>query len=109
MTEYCTLYVTVPDKAEAVALSRTLVQEKLVACANISDAILSIYEWEGKICEEPEVALLLKTRQDAAEKAIVRITELHPYDTPCIVRWDITGGHADYLKWVGETMKFEPK
>lgn len=104
MTEYCTLYVTVSDKAEAIALSRTLVQEKLVACANISDAMLSIYEWEGKICEDYERAIFMKTRKDKAEKAILRIKELHSYDTPCIVQWDITGGNADYLKWVGESV-----
>ncbi|MCK5425499.1 MAG: divalent-cation tolerance protein CutA, partial [Emcibacter sp.] len=82
MTEYCTLYVTVPEKEEAVALSRILLQEKLVACANISGAMTSLYEWDDKICEEAEVALLLKTRKDLADKVTERIKELHPYDTP---------------------------
>jgi periplasmic divalent cation tolerance protein len=104
MTEYCTLYVTVSDKAEAIALSRTLVQEQLVACANISDAMLSIYEWDGKICEEAEVAVLLKTRKDMADKVTTRIKELHSYDTPCIVQWDITGGSEEYLKWIGDVV-----
>lgn len=104
MTEYCTLYVTVLEKEEAVALSRILLQEKLVACVNISGAMTSLYEWDDKICEEVEVALLLKTRKDIAQKVIARITELHSYDTPCIVQWDITGGSEDYLKWVGESL-----
>jgi len=102
VTGYCTLYVTVPDKAEAVALSRTLLEEKLVACANISDAMLSLYEWDGEICEDYERAIFLKTRKDIADKVIARIRELHSYDTPCIVRWDITGGNEAYLKWIGE-------
>lgn len=104
MTEYCTLYVTVPSKAEAVALSRILLQEKLVACANISGVMTSLYEWDGKICEEAEVALLLKTRKSLVDKITARIRELHAYDTPCIVRWDITGGSAEYLKWIGESV-----
>lgn len=106
MTEYCTLYVTVPDKAEAVALSRTLLQEKLVACANISGAMLSLYPWDGKICEDNERAILLKTRKDMADKVTARIQELHSYDTPCIVQWDITGGSEEYLKWVGQNVHF---
>ncbi|MBL4802406.1 MAG: divalent-cation tolerance protein CutA [Emcibacter sp.] len=92
------------DKAEAVALSRILLKEKLVACANISAAMTSLYEWDGKICEEAEVALLLKTRKDLSEKTTARIQKLHSYDTPCIVQWDITGGSADYLKWLGESL-----
>lgn len=104
MAEYCTLYVTIADKIQAVELSRILVQEKLVACANISGVMTSLYEWDGKICQDEEVAIFLKTRKDIAEKVIARIKELHSYDTPCIVQWDITGGSADYLKWVGENV-----
>ena len=102
MTAYCTLYVTVPDKAEAVSLSRTLITEKLIACANISDAMLSIYEWDGKTCEDYERAIFMKTRKDLADSTISRIKELHSYETPCIVQWDITGGNGDYLQWVGQ-------
>jgi len=104
MAEYCVLYVTVRDKAEAVALSGELIKAKLVACANISDAILSLYQWEDKLCEESEHAVLMKTRKNLAEKAMVRIKELHSYDTPCIVQWDITGGSAEYLDWVGKSL-----
>jgi len=102
VTEYCTLYVTVPDKAEAVALARVLIAEKLVACANISGEMLSLYPWDGEICQDHEWALFLKTRKDHAQKAIARIREQHSYDTPCIVQWDITGGNADYLKWLDD-------
>lgn len=100
MTEYCTLYVTVAGRDEAVTLSRTLLEEKLVACANISGGMTSLYPWDGEICEATEVAIFLKTRKDLSDKVTARITELHSYDTPCIVQWDITGGSAEYLKWV---------
>ncbi len=105
MTEYCTLYVTVPDKAEAVSLSRKLIGERLIACANISDAMMSLYEWEGEICEDYERAIFMKTRKNLVTKVTSRIKQLHSYDTPCIVRWDITGGSADYLKWIGENVE----
>lgn len=105
MTDYCSLYVTVPHQQEALVLARTLVQEKLVACANISGVMTSIYEWRGDVCEDTEVALLLKTSKNLSEKVAARIKELHSYDTPCIVQWDITGGSAEYLKWVGESIE----
>ncbi len=104
MAEYCTLYVTVRDKAEAVSLSRKLIKEKLIACANISGDILSIYHWDGKICEDSEWAIIMKTRKKIAEKVTVRIKELHSYETPCIVQWDITGGSAEYLTWLGANL-----
>ncbi len=104
MTEFCTLYVTVPDKAEGVAIARKLIEEKLVACANISDAMTSLYEWDGKICEDHERAIFLKTRTDLTGQVVSRIKELHSYDTPCIVRWDITGGSEDYLQWLGQNV-----
>lgn len=104
MIEYCTLYVTVRDKAEAVSLSRELIKEKLIACANISGDILSIYHWDGKICEDSERAVFMKTRKDLVEKVTNRIKQLHSYDTPCIVQWDITGGSEAYLTWIGENV-----
>ncbi len=107
MTGYCTFYVTFPHKEEAVALSRILLEEKLVACANISDAMTSLYQWQGEICEESEVAMLMKTKKDIAEKVTARIKELHSYDTPCIVQWDIMGGNEEYLKWVGESVQYK--
>ncbi|MCF6215003.1 MAG: divalent-cation tolerance protein CutA [Emcibacter sp.] len=104
MTEFCTLYVMVRDKAEAVSLSRELIKEKLIACANISGDMLSIYPWQGKICEDSERAIFMKTRKDLVEKVTSRIQELHSYDTPCIVQWNITGGSEAYLTWAGENL-----
>lgn len=102
MTDYCTLYVTVPDQEVALKISRLLLEERLIACANISDVMTSLYEWDGKICEDSERAMFLKTRKAISDKAINRIKELHPYDIPCIVQWDISDGHQPYLNWLGE-------
>lgn len=104
MTDFCTLYVTTKDKAEATHIAHTLVEEKLIACANIIDGATSIYAWDGEICEEGECVLFLKTRKDMSEVVTTRIQELHSYETACIVRWDITGGNAGYLKWLGRAV-----
>ncbi|WP_321391946.1 divalent-cation tolerance protein CutA [Emcibacter sp.] len=100
MSGFCTIYVTCKDREEALAISRRLVAEKLVACANILDGMTSVYVWQGEICEETEVALLLKTVEQKREAAIARIIDLHSYDVPCVTVWPIAGGNPAYLKWV---------
>jgi len=105
MTDYCSLYVTVPEVAEAETIARILLEEKLIACANISGAILSLYRWQGDICREGEVAMILKTRRSKSTQVMARIKELHTYDTPCIIQWDIAAGDADYLSWIGQQIK----
>lgn len=105
MTECCTLYVTFPTQKEAEAVCRSLLEEGLIACGNICAGMTSLYRWEGQVCEEPEVALFLKTTAGKAKRAIARITELHSYDTPCVVQWDISNGNQAYLQWVGQEVQ----
>ncbi|WP_138379913.1 divalent-cation tolerance protein CutA [Luteithermobacter gelatinilyticus] len=105
MTEYCSLYVTCAHKDEALMIARTLVREKLAACGNILDGMTSIYVWQGKSCEDSEVALLLKTTRDRQEAATTRIRELHSYDVPCVVVWPIEGGNPEYLDWISNSLK----
>lgn len=107
MTDFCTLYVTTKDKAEATKIARTLVEEKFIACANIMEGATSIYAWDGEVCEEGECVLFLKTRKDMSDAVIARTRALHSYETACIVRWDITGGNAGYLKWLDGRLKPE--
>jgi periplasmic divalent cation tolerance protein len=81
-----TAYITVPpDDAESIA--RTLVEEQLAACVNRFD-IESVYRWEGEIHEDPEVALLAKTQAERYGELEARVQELHPYEVPCIERFD---------------------
>ena len=94
------LYITAATQAEAETIARTLVNERLAACANVLGPIRSFYWWQGKVHDEPEVALLLKTRASLAERAIARVKELHSYSVPCVVAWPIGAGNAAYLDWV---------
>lgn len=94
------IYVTASNQAEAELIARTVVEERLAACANLLGGILSIYWWEGKVCEGREVALVLKTSADRKSELIERIKQLHSYDCPAIACLPIEGGNLDFLKWI---------
>ena len=100
------VYVTASNKTEAKHMARIVVKERLAACANLLGGIESIYWWDGKVCEDNEVALVLKTSAARKAELIDRIKELHSYDTPCIVCLPIADGNADFLQWLAaETAK----
>jgi len=102
MSDIVTLYTTAETEAKALAIARTLVEERLAACANMLPAGRSVYRWEDEIVDEPEIYMLLKTRADLAERAIARIRELHSYDVPCVGVWPWAGGETAYRAWVAE-------
>jgi len=94
------VYVTVADADEAERIARTVVEERLAACANMLGATESVYWWEGKVCEGDEVALVLKTSNSRKDELVNRIRQLHSYDCPCIVCLPIAGGNPDFLQWI---------
>lgn len=94
------IYMTAADEDEALRIAGTLVEERLIACANVMGTIKSVYRWEGAVQNGQEIAVLLKTRADLVETAIERAAGLHSYDCPCLVVLDTTGGHAPFLDWV---------
>lgn len=100
------IYVTASSRAEAMQLGRALVEARLAACANVLDGMTAIYHWDGKLHEEDEAVLILKTTADLLQPLTARLRDLHSYDLPCVVAWKIETGHAPYLDWVrGETRK----
>lgn len=94
------VYITVPDESEAVTISKALVDEKLAACVNIVKGIRSIYSWRGKIEDEPEILLILKSRRHLFKKLQSRVKELHSYSVPEIIALPIIEGSEDYMKWL---------
>ena len=100
MEELTLLYMTCADRGEAKAIARTLVDERLVACANILGEMTSIYQWQGALEEQEEVAVLLKTRHDLTVAVTERIKTLHSYDLPCVISLPIQGGNPDFLSWL---------
>ena len=100
MTDTMLIYVTAPNADDALRLGRALVEERLAACANILPTMRSVYWWEGRLTEDDEAVLLLKTRADLAERLTARARELHGYTCPCIVAVPIAGGNPAFLEWV---------
>lgn len=97
------LYSTAPSKEEAEAIASNLVSSKLAACCNIVPAINSIYVWEGKLNNEGEVLMILKSRESLIDKIAARIKELHSYKVPEVIAMPIVGGSSDYINWVLES------
>lgn len=94
------VYITAPTEAEASTIAKTVVEERLAACANILPGMKSVYHWQGKVEEAAETVLILKTRQELFARLEGRVRELHSYQTPCIVALPVTHGHQPYLDWI---------
>lgn len=93
------VYVTCRDFEEASTISMNLLEKHLVACANIFP-IRSLYSWKGKIEDDSEVAIIMKTQKKHQKKIISEIKSLHSYEVPCIEFLPISTGNPEYLKWV---------
>ncbi len=104
-TEEITVFVTVSSEDEAANIARSLVEEKLAACANIIRNVRSIYSWQGKVEDDSEVLMIMKTRQDLFEDLSAKIKELHSYDVPEIIALPIIMGSKEYLAWIKDSTK----
>ncbi len=94
------ILTTLATEDEATRIGQTLVRDKLAACVQISSPIKSIYKWEGKIEEQAEVQLWIKTSAQASLKAVERLKSLHSYQVPEILILPVSGGHQEYLSWI---------
>ena len=104
MTDALLVFTTLPTADKAAEIAKVLVEEKLVACVNVLPAVRSIYRWQGKLHDENEVLVLLKTRAEHLERLKLRLLEVHPYESPEVLAVPIESGYQPYLEWLaGET------
>jgi periplasmic divalent cation tolerance protein len=92
-----TVFVTAP-RENAAELARTLVEERLAACVNRVDCA-STYRWEEAVHDDEETILLAKTRAERVDELVERVTAEHPYDVPCIERFDETDVLERFVEW----------
>jgi len=95
---------TAASPEEAERLGRTLVEERLAACATLFPAVHSIYRWLGKIESSTETVLLLKTGVDQLPALEERIQELHSYETPEFLAFKVEAGNHSYLQWLSANL-----
>ena len=96
------IYVTCSDQNEAKRLASHLLEQRLIACANIMAPHIAVYEWDGEICDEPETVVIFKTSNELYEKLETEIIKHHSYDVPCILALDIEKGHKPFLDWIND-------
>lgn len=92
--------VTAPDIDTGARIARTLVEERLVACAALLPGVTSVYRWQGRVETSTEVQLVLKTARARADETVARVRALHPYEVPEILVLPVATGLPAYLGWV---------
>tara|TARA_R110002050_G_scaffold81205_2_gene173594 strand:- start:1119 stop:1463 length:345 start_codon:yes stop_codon:yes gene_type:complete len=101
-SEYILVYCPCENQDEALKISKILVEEDLIACANIQKGT-SVYKWKGKVENGEETYMLMKTRGTLYDNVRTRIEQLHSYDVPCIVGWPLSHGNNPFLNWIHES------
>jgi len=92
--------ITAPGGEPARGIARMLVDQRLAACVNRIPDIRSTYRWQGKVVEDTEDLLIVKTTRDRLEALMARIREVHPYTVPEVLAVEVADGAASYLEWV---------
>lgn len=88
----------------AERLARTLLEERVIACANLLPVMTAFFRWKGEVREESETLLLLKAPATGAARVEQRLRELHPYEVPEIVRLHVAAVNQAYARWVDEVV-----
>lgn len=102
------IYMTATDREEAVKITSQLLEKNLIACANIFPEMVSIYTWEGKTEQNPEVAVFMKSDRESFKKLEETVLGLHSYSCPCLVALPLVAGHPAFLDWISRSLHPSP-
>jgi periplasmic divalent cation tolerance protein len=105
MPEFVVVLVTCGSEEEALKIAHSLVENRLAACVNLVSPVRSIYRWEGKIWDEKEWILIIKTQRGSFKKLERKVKSLHSYAVPEIIGLPVVEGASSYLKWLKEMTK----
>lgn len=103
--DYIIVLVTTANKVEAEKIAKTLLKERLIACANIINPVNSFFFWSGKIDNAEECLMVMKSRRDLFADLGECLRGLHSYEVPEVLAIPIIEGSAAYLAWMGEVLK----
>ena len=90
-----------PAEGEARRVAGQLLDEGLIGCANILPGMISLFQWNGERGEDTEIGVLLKTDAALLQRAVERLSQLHPYDTPAITGWRTDASSQATCNWLG--------
>jgi len=95
---------TVASAPDAERLARALVERGLAACVNVVPGLVSFYRWKGEVQRDEELLLVAKTRRERFEALRAALVEMHPYEVPEVVAFEVAAGHEPYLRWLDEAV-----
>ncbi len=105
MIDVLVVLVTAGSESEAETIARALLDERLAACVTIGGPRRSLYRWQGRVADDREWQLVIKTRSDLFDALAGRVRALHSYDVPEIIGLSVTVGNPAYLAWLEEATR----
>jgi len=107
MTDLLIVYSTFASEDEAARVTRALVEERLIACANLVPGVRSIYRWKDAVADEREVLAIMKARKQDWAALMSRLHELHSYEIPECIAVRMASGAPKYLEWLDSVLEPE--
>jgi len=108
MTDKIVVLVTASNVRECKRIARRLLDERLIACANVVPLIRSLYRWKGKIADEKECLMILKSSRELFPRLRAEVEKLHTYSVPEVIALPIIDGAPNYLNWIAESVGPSP-
>ena len=105
VNSFIVVLVTTSSKQEAETIAQSLLESKLIACANVVGPVESHFHWKGKIEHTEEFLLLMKSRSDLFDELVENVKRMHSYEVPEVVALPIVEGLKSYLGWLGSSLK----
>ena len=105
MSDKVVIFVTAGSLGEGKKVARHLVETKLAACVSVLPPMESVYRWEGKIAEEGEFLLIIKSTRELFPEIEAAVSKIHSYQTPEIICLPVIEGSSKYLLWVSDSVK----
>ena len=105
--EYTLIMVTASSREEAEKIATTLLERKLIACANILGPVSSRFWWQGKIDSAEEYVIFMRTKRELFDQVADNVKQLHSYEVPEIIALPIVEGAKPYLEWINSSLAGE--
>jgi len=104
MTDKIIVMVTGGSVRECKKIARHLLDQRLIACANVIPMVRSLYRWQGKIADEKECLMILKSARQHFPSLRAEVEKLHSYSVPEVIALPIIDGAPNYLNWIAESV-----